>query len=84
MLTFILVIWIISRILRPRYICRHYCYRPFFGLGWGLPLLGMYLLGRHHRPHADHCPDGWHGCGYEGFGQPHGGDHGFGGQGGWW
>ena len=79
MLTLILVIWIISRILRPRrYCCRHHC-RPFFGLGGGLPLLFLYLA-RRRDPAADH---GCRGFGPDGFGQPHGGSHGFGGPGGW-
>ena len=80
MLELIFIIWIISRILRPRCGCRHHYRRPFFGLGWGLPLLFLYLT-RRRDPPADH---GDRGFGPDGFGQPHDGSHGFGGSGGWW
>ena len=83
MLEFIFIVWLLSRLLRPRWGYRRY-YRPFFGFGWGLPLLGLFMADRWHRRPMDHAPHGSNGCGPEGFGQPHDGGHGFGGQGGWW
>ena len=82
MLTFILVIWILSRVFSSRRYWRHY-FRPFFGLGWGLPLLGLFLLGRRDHPYAGTRHYDSHGFGPEGFGEYHNGSHGFGGRNGW-
>ncbi len=83
MLELIFIIWLISRIFRPRWGWRHY-YRPFFGLGWGLPLFGLFMADRWSRRNTDHAHYGPHyGPGPEGFGQPHDGEHGFGGSEGW-
>ena len=46
MLELIFIIWLISRIFRPRWGYRPFYrpyYRPFFGLGWGLPLFGLFM-----------------------------------------
>ena len=90
MLELIFIIWLISRIFRPRWGYRPFYrpyYRPFFGLGWGLPLFGLFMADRWSRRPMDHGPQGHHGPHYgpgpEGFGQPHGGEHGFGGNEGW-
>ena len=96
MLELIFIIWLISRIFRPRWGYRPFYrpyYRPFFGLGWGLPLFGLFMADRWSRRPMDHGPYGHHGPqghygphygpGPEGFGQPHDGEHGFGGSEGW-
>ena len=70
MLSFIFVIWILSRLLRPRLGWRYY-FRLFLGLLW-LPVLAL-LFGRgERRPRHDHHEP----RGYEG-------PFGFGGRGGW-
>ena len=85
MLELIIIVWLISRLLRPRWGYRRYYHRPFFGFGWGLPLFGLFMADRWSRLPMDHC--GHHGPHYgpgpEGFGRPHGGEHGFGGPDGW-
>ena len=92
MLSFIIVIWILYRLFRPRWGYRRY-YRPFLGWGWGLPLLGLFLSRRDwrrppygHGPYGGYGPhdgpDAFRGRGPDGFGGP-GGPGGFGGPGGW-
>ena len=85
MLSFIIMLWIFFRLLRPRFGWRHwyhhYCYRPFFGLGW-LPLIGLFLGSRMMRrpPYGEDPRDvrnSFNGRGPDGFGEPHGGN-------GWW
>ena len=56
MLEFIFIVWLLSRLLRPRWGYRHY-YRPFFGFGWGLPLLGLFMADRWHRRPMGRFPD---------------------------
>ena len=78
MLSLIIGIWILSRVLRPRWGWRYY-YRPFLGWGWLLLalLFGSGAHRRHYGPHGSH--------GSRGFGEPRGpeGPYGFGGPGGW-
>ena len=79
MLSFIIIIWLLSRLLRPSY---GYYRRPFLGgLGW-LPIIGLFMGGMSHRPPMGPGARGM-GHGPEGFGGPRGGHNGFGGPGGW-
>ena len=80
MLEFIFIIWLVSRLLLPRWGYLRY-YRPFFGQGW-LPLIGLFQGSRMMRrpPYGEDPRDGrnsFNGRGPDGFGEPHGGN-------GWW
>ena len=76
MLKFIFIVWLVSRLFRPRGGYRRY-FRPFFSLVWGLPLLGLFMADRWHRRPMDHESHSFNGRGPEGFGEPRNGD-------GWW
>ena len=71
MLSFIILIWIISRLLRPRWGWRHY-YRPFPGWLW-LPVAALLFGNGGRRSDEDHHES----KGYEG-------PYGFGSRGGGW
>ena len=71
MLSFIFGIWLISRLLRPRWGWRRYYCRPFGGWLW-LPVLALLFGGGERRPRHEHHE--YHG---------HEGPFGFGGDGGW-